>query len=478
MKKDYLKMMRDGLELNSGDQIKMIFRLSIPAILAQISSIIMQYIDASMVGRLGAGDSASIGLIASSTWLIGGLCSAASTGFSVLIAKRIGAKDFKGARSLVNTGLFFTAVFSLFLAVTACAISPFLPVWLGGDESICSGASVYFLVFSCSIPVFQLNITSAGMIQCSGNMKVPGALEIIMCVLDVLFNAVLIFPSSTHVLFGLRFKVYGAGLGLFGSALGTALAELCVTLILLYYLLAKSKELRLRKNEKTPFSFSEVRRALKIALPVAAEQIITCSAYIAFTRIVSPLGTIALAANSFSITAESLCYMPGYGIGSASSTIIGQSIGAKRNSLSIRLGRLATLTGVGLMSFGGILMFFLAPYMIGILTPDPQIRQLGSEVLRIEAFAEPLYAASIVATGVFRGAGDTIVPTCINLFSMWLIRIPLAAFLASGFGLRGVWTAMCVELCIRGSLFIILLLTRFTKRINNGKYQGGIKSEV
>ena len=95
--------------------------------------------------------------------------------------------------------------------------------------------------------------------------------------------------------------------------------------------------------------------------------------------------------------------------------------------------------------------------MIGLLSPDPAIVALGAQALRIEAFAEPMYAASIVASGVFRGAGDTLVPSSMNFLCMWIIRLPLAAYLAPRLGLRGVWIAMCIELCIRGVLFLIRL---------------------
>lgn len=469
-KKPMLERMRNGEALTLSQQIKMIIQLSIPAILAQISSIVMQYIDASMVGRLGADDSAAIGLVSSSTWMFGGLCMAAATGFTVQIAKRTGANDTKGARNLVRLGLVCVTIFSMIMLVLGLSITWVLPYWLGGGEEICSKSSMYFLVYVLSLPVMQLNYTAAGMLQCSGNMKVPGILEIIMCVLDVLFNALLIFPSSVIGIFGVEVPFFGAGLGVMGAALGTALSELVITALLMYFLLIRSEHLHLRKNEKTVFSKTELLSAIKIAIPVGVEQIITCGAYIAFTRIVSPLGTIAIAANSFSITAESLCYMPGYGIGSAATTIIGQSIGAKRYDITKRLGWLTTFSGVAVMTLSGLLMYIIAPYMIALLSPDTQIQTLGAEILRIEAFAEPMYAASIVATGVFRGAGDTVVPSALALISMWGVRIPLAFVLSLSFGLQGVWFAMCIELCVRGLLFITLLATRFRKRAEKGLY--------
>ena len=116
------------------------------------------------------------------------------------------------------------------------------------------------------------------------------------------------------------------------------------------------------------------------------------------------------------------------------------------------------------MGISGALMWVFAPYMIGILSPDEEIRRLGTQILRIEAFAEPLYGASIVAAGVFRGAGETLLSSVLNLLSVWVVRIPLAYFLGARYGLKGAWIAMCTELCVRGTLFLVRLAMWNTKR--------------
>lgn len=452
-----LEKLRLGEKLTLREQALLTIQLSIPAIFAQISSIVMQYIDASMVGHLGADGSAAIGVVASSTWLMGGLCSAASIGFTVQVAQRIGARDEKGARSIVRQGLFMVLLFSTILMLCGIFISSGLPVWLGADASICQNASGYFFVYACFLPALQLNSAAGGMLQCSGNMRLPSILHIMMCFLDVVFNAVLIFPTRELVLQGKTLRIFGAGLGVTGAALGTAFAELITACLMLYFLLVRSPMLHLRREERLQFRAGDLKAAVKIALPVGFEQVVMCGAQIMSTRIVAPLGTIAIAANSLSVTAESLCYMPGYGIGTAATTLIGQSIGAGRKDLTRRLGWLTTGLGMLVMTGSGLLLFFGAPFMIGLLTPDAAIRALGTQVLRIEAFAEPMYAASIVASGVFRGAGDTLVPSFMSLFCMWAVRIPLSALLAASYGLQGVWIAMCVELCVRGVLFLMRL---------------------
>ncbi len=454
MKRDLLEDIRSGKSLTTREQILLTAKLSLPSILAQISTVAMEYIDASMVGHLGSEASAAIGLVSSSTWLLGGLCGAASIGFTVQVAHRIGANKEKEARALVRHGLFTVLVFGFLLLLIGGFLSPVLPGWLGGQKSIARDASRYFLVFALTLPFLQLHSTAGGMLQCSGNMKIPSILNILMCVLDVFFNALLIFPGRQVSLFGISVFIPGAGLGVVGAALGTSLSQILIALIMLWFLLFRSPSLHLRKGEHAPYEREVLLQAIRISLPVGVESFIMGGAYVIATRIVSPLGNIALAANSFAVTAEGLCYMPGYGIATAATTLIGQSIGAGRPRLAKRLGWITTLSGMIVMTGTGILMYIFAPQMIGILSPDPEIQALGAKVLRIEAFAEPFFAASIVASGAFRGAGDTLVPSILNFCSMWLVRLTMASYLAPRLGLRGVWIAMCIELIVRGSLFL------------------------
>ena len=179
------------------------------------------------------------------------------------------------------------------------------------------------------------------------------------------------------------------------------------------------------------------------------------------TRIIAPLGTVAIAAHSFSITAESLCYMPGYGIGEAATTLVGQSIGARRGDLARRFAWVTVTLGMCVMAAAGAVMYALCPAVFRFLTPDTAVQSLGVTVLRTELWAEAFYAASIVVSAALRGAGDTFVPGIMNLVSMWGVRLTLSAFLTPRLGLRGAWIAMAAELCFRGSIFL-LRLTRGT----------------
>ena len=149
--------------------------------------------------------------------------------------------------------------------------------------------------------------------------------------------------------------------------------------------------------------------------------------------------------------------MPGVGIADASTALVGQSLGAGRKPMAKRFAWITTLMGMGIMGFLAILMWIFAPQMMGIMSPDAAVIDLGALVLRIEAWAELGYAASLVIYGAFVGAADTKIPSFMNFGSMWLVRIIPAIFVTRIYGLPGFWMCMAVELCFRGAIFLVRL---------------------
>lgn len=437
---DLLAYIRQGRTMTQQEKFRLIVSLSIPSILAQISATVMFFIDASMVGHLGARASAAIGLVETTGWLMGGLASAANMGFSVQVAHFIGANDFEAARHVLRQSMVCCLIWSICISLVAVAVSPFLPYWLGGTEEIAHDASLYFMLFSLFGIFFQMEGLAGSMLKCSGNMKIPSILNIAMCVMDVMFNYLFI---------------YVLGLGVIGAALGTGAAMLVTAALMMYFLTVKSTMLSLKGH---PGSFKPksdtVGTAIKIGAPMGLQHMLMGGAQIVSTLIVAPLGTIAIAAHSLAITVESLCYMPGFGIAEAATTLVGQGIGARQKLLTRSFARMSVSLGIGVMTLMGVLMYVFAPELMALMSPVETIRELGADCLRIESFAEPMFAVAIVCNGVFIGAGDTLKPAILSLCSMWGIRLTLAAWLAQHYGLKGVWTAMAIELSARGVMFL------------------------
>ena len=415
-----LSYIREGRTMTQSEKLWLIVSLSIPSILAQISATVMFFIDASMVGHLGAKASAAIGLVETTGWLMGGLASAANMGFSVQVAHFIGANDFEAARRVLRQSLVCCMAWAVMISLISVIIAPFLPYWMGGSEEIAHDASVYFAIFGFCGIFFQMEGLAGSMLKCSGNMKIPSLLNIGMCVMDVCFNYLFIYILD---------------LGVMGAAIGTGVAMLITAILMMYFLLVKSKMLRLvsrkeegeRRKANTWHDFrpkqDTIQTAVKIGAPMGLQHLLMGGAYVVSTMIVAPLGTIAIAAQSLAITVESLCYMPGFGIGEAATTLVGQGIGAGQKLLTRSFAFLSVGLGISVMTLMGVLMWTFAPELMTLMSPVEEVIAQGTQVLRIEAWAEPMFAAAIVANGVFIGAGDTMIPAIMSLSSMWAVRL-------------------------------------------------------
>ncbi len=437
-----LGKLRDGGQMGGREQLLLTLLLALPAILAQLSMCLMSYIDAAMVGTLGSAQAAAVGLVSTSTWILGGFCYANNSGFSVQIAHRCGARDFSGAGLIFRRGLLCVTALSVLLALAGYSISGALPRWLGGGADILDDATAYFRIYSLFLPGFQISIFCGASLIASGNMKVPSITSMAMCLLDVVFNYIFI---------------YALGLGVKGAAIGTGLAMVCSGGFLLIYVFTSSAELKCStgapSDEGNGGEKRLFRRAFDISWPLWLQNLVSRGAYIAATVIVAPLGTIAIAANSFAIIAEGFCYLPGYGMQDAATALVGQSLGAGRKKMARSFAKVTIVTGASMMTFLAVLMWAFAPQIMELMSRDPEVIALGASCLRIEAWAELLFGVSIVAYGCCVGAGDTLVPSAINLLSMWVIRLGLALILIPHLGLRGYWVAMAVELSVKGLIF-------------------------
>ena len=449
--------MRQGEDIPLSQTAQVVLALSLPSILQQMVVTAMEYIDAAMVGHIGAEATAAIGIVSSSTWLLHGVLVGLYTAFSIQIAQYLGADRQEDARGVLRQSMLFNLILGLGAAVFGIGISRFLPGWLGADPSLQANASAYFAIWSAALPFTMAMGMYTAQLRVTGDALTPGLISVLVCVLDIVFNFFLINPSRTLVLFGRTVTVWGAGLGVPGAALGTALSDVIGGLLALAILLLRDGPLCIRRPGSWKITRSCLMNLWRVGAPLAAERAALSSAQVVLVRIVSGLGTVAIAANSLGVSAEGLCYMAGYGIQDASIALIGQAVGANRRDMSKRFAWLCTLMGMGIMALSGAGLWFFAPALMGIFTADAAVIALGARVLRIEAFAEPMFGASIVASGAMQGAGDSTACFVLNLVSMWGIRLTLAFLLAPRFGLVGVWGAMCCELCIRGLLFLVRL---------------------
>ena len=435
--------MRENKEISLKTQLMLVIFLSVPAIFEQLVSTAMSYIDTAMVGSLGYQATAAIGVVASTTWLFGGIATSCALGFSVQVAQYLGADRKKEARDVVFQGLFFNLLFGIFLGMIIVALSFFLPAWLGANLSIQKNATYYLAIVGAFTPFNILAMLCSGFLRCSGNALLPSLMNILMCIFDVFFNAIFI---------------YGLHLGVVGAALGTGMSQIVVAILLVVLVVKKDGPLKLLGDENRKFSKQILLNAFHLATPSALERITLSFAQIVMTSIVSSMGAISVAVNYVAVSAEGICYLPAYGIAGAATTLVGQSIGAKRKDMAKRFANLTTLLGFVLVLFMAILMYAYAPLLVSMLTQNEKVISQASTCLRIVSFSEPLFAISIVAIGALRGAGDSKRPFILNACSMWGVRVLVIALFTKKYGVIGVWATMTFELVFRGIIFLIRLL--------------------
>ena len=283
----------------------------------------------------------------------------------------------------------------------------------------------------------------SGMLRCSGNAVLPSLMNISMCVFDVIFN---------------YFFIYILNLKVAGAALGTGMAQLVVGFILMYIVVKKESSLRLLGDESWKFDKDILKNVVNLSIPAGLERVTLSLAQVVMTGVVSSMGAVSVAINYVAVSAEGLCYLPAYGIGGAATTLVGQSIGAKRKDMAKRFAYLTTLLSFVLVIFMSVILFAFAPFLASTLTNSQEVIDGASECLRIVSFSEPLFAISIVVMGALRGAGDSKRPFVLNALSMWGMRVLPIIIFTKRYGVIGVWITMTFELVFRGMIFFIRMV--------------------
>lgn len=436
---------------------RVIWFLAWPTIVEQLLLTFVHYADTAMVGGLGENATASIAVSSTTTWLVNGIFGSLAIGFYVLVGRNIGAGDIEKAKRIVRQSLLAATLTGLFFTLAMQLISPVLPVWLGAEQAIRQDASAYLRIVT-SVYFFNIMVVmSAGILRVAGDTRTPLFFNVLTNLLNVALNFMMIYETRELTVLGRSFMMWGAGWGVRGAAIATAAATVISGTMLLSRLFKKEYPIRVSLKEDYRPDFPIIKSALRLAAPAALERITISSGQILMTTLVASLGTTALAANYLAITAEAVSYLPAFGFNVAATTLVAQSLGAGNKDGALRFARQCLIFGIALMSCTGVLMYFGAEFLISIFTPVTAVILLGASVLRIEAFAQPFFAASIICGGILRGAGDTKWPFYISIAGMWGVRILTAYILAYPLkmGLMGAWIGMVADLFTRGVLSYI-----------------------
>lgn len=426
-----------------------VLALAIPIICEKMLISLVEYVDTAMVGSLGPNSTAAVACTAPVMWLFHAFIMAIGVGATVSVAQSIGARNFDRARQICGQAFIASIFVGLGVGAVLFLLSGKIPVFVGVEPEIYGLASSYIAILAFGMPLQCISVVFYSVLRGAGDTKTPMRFNIFTNLLNVLGNLLLIFPVRTVTLGTLSFTMWGADMGVAGAALSTTLSR-AVSCCVLLFVMTRRKDIPLQLKGLKPEK-NILQEILRIGLPAALDRLAINGGLLVYARLVAGLGTITLAAHQLCLTAESICFMPAIGFETAATTLAGQSVGAKQYAEGRRRVAMTVELCVYCVTFTAIILFFGCEFILGLMTPSPEVIAEGCKALRTIAAFEIAYGIQAVLSGGLRGVGATKEPFYIGLASMWLLRIPLALFLLNQMngGIISVWFAMGLDLLLR-----------------------------
>lgn len=425
---------------DNGDILRTLIALSIPTLLEEMLRTLLQYVDTAMVGRLGEQATAAVSVTTTITWLVNSISFAASVAVLAMISKAVGSGNEELVRKIAQQALLLTAVFGVVTGGVSIILSPYIPVWMGAEEAVRRPASVYFTIVSIPMLFRSATIILGAAIRGTKDTKTP----MLINVGSNLLNAVLNY-----------FLIYTAGLGVAGAAIASAISYTLAGMLMF----TAYRRNRLLRWEWSSFGIEKdlLRECTGIGVPVLGTNMASCLGYVVFAGLVSGMGTTVFAAHSIAVTAETMFYIPGYGLRTATSTLVGISLGENNERKLQAVSRLSILMTVGMMCISGVILYLVSYPLMCLFTPVPVVAGLGAEMLKLVAFSEPFFGLMVVLEGIYYGMGRTRYAFLAETGSMWGIRI-LFTFLCVTvwkLDLRAVWYCMIADNVCKALLFTL-----------------------
>ena len=432
-----------------------IIMLAWPVFIEQILVSLVSYVDTAMVGSMGANATAAVSISNSPNMLVNGTIMAIGVGFTAMISRSIGAENLDRAKDLIRQALLVVVALGLPLMCVLLLLAEKIPLWMGAAPDVLPDATLYNQIIAASLIFRTMSMIITSIMRGYGDTKTPMCVNIGVNLVNVIGNFLLIYPTRELSVFGMEFTMPGAGWGVAGAAVATSGSATIGALVMLGVIFLQKGPMRLSiKGQYLP-DWALLKTVFRISLPAAFERIAMSSAGIISTSTIATLGTVAVAANSLYLTAESMCFMPGFAFATAATTLVGQSLGAKRPDLAEKYVKRTCQIGGLVMLVMSVFLYVFAEPILRMFTPDLAVIALGAVCLQYDAIIQVPQMLATVLSGALRGAGDTKWPFIIIAASVWCVRImgTVIGIRVLKFGLTAACLAMCADQCVRCVLF-------------------------
>lgn len=410
--------------------------------------------DVAFVGRLGAVQLAGIALGAEFFFGIILALANLGTGGTILVAQFTGAGDRKTVDKIAAQVLIMAFFIGIATAVLGWFATPFLIGLFSVEPQVGAVAIKYMRTTLLFSPLILCLFIGDGVYRGNGNTRVPMTIAFITVAVNILGCYLLVFGR-----FGFP-RLEG-----WGSAIATSLAHTLGFVIMIFVMVSGKWGLKLHPADLLRPNWNTITRILGLGIPSSIEEALRSAGILAGSFLLVNLGTQAFAAHQIAVTAESISYMPGFGLAVAATSIVGQSLGAGQPAAARQATYKAFRFALLIMGTAGLVFFIVPQVIAGLFTNQPGLISLSSVAIRIAAFEQIAIAAEMVFAGALRGAGNTRSPMLVSLFGTWFFRLPLLLVIIRilHFGLGQVWLLFVADWVLR-SLIMYLVFLRFNWR--------------
>ena len=419
---------------------KKTLKIAWPSAMEAILISLIGAVDMMMVGGLGTNAIAAVGITTQPKFLIMSFVLALNTGTTVIVSRRKGENNQEGARRSLRNALVLSVVISFVSTIIGLVFSRDILMFSGANQDYINEAMSYFNIVLIGNFFYLISLTITAAQRGVGNTKISLITNVSANVVNIIFNYLLIngiwiFPQW----------------GVAGAAVATAMGNVVSLILAIYNLSNKDNFLHLNFKQDWSLDSKTLLSIWKISSSSLIEQVFIRIGFMMYAKAVAGLGTLQFATHYIVMQVMSITFSAGDGLSIATSSLVGQSLGAKRADLAYLHGKVSQRIGMVISFTLAIIIILNRHLIISLFSSDPEIIELGSQILIILSFIIQFQIAQVITVGSLRGAGDVRFVAILSLLSVTIIRPSLTYFLAYslGFGLYGAWFSVVFDQMIR-----------------------------
>jgi len=433
---------------------RLVLMLAWPVFMEQILTTLVSYADQAMVGALGKNATAAISISNSPIFVLNGVVLALGIGITAMVAQAVGAGDKALVKNLIRHAILVIIYLAVPIAIICAVLCRQIPIWMGAEPEILDDAAAYNLIVASGRAFILASMVMNSVFRGYGDTKTPLVVNTVMNVVNVVGNYFLINPTRPVTILGLSFTMPGAGWGVRGAAVATALGMMAAGIITIIIAFTRDNEYKISIRDSYRLDRVLAGKIFNISFPAMLERFVMSSSGVFVTRAIASLGTTAVAANSLFLTAESMSFMPAFAFQTAATTLMGQCLGARRIDRAEKFTRTTLIMGTLTMCATTIFLYTCAEFLLGLFTPDADVIALGTRCLHVTAFVQAPQVIGWIYAGALRGAGDTKITSLITVLTTVFIRTigEVLVIRAFGYGLVEAQYVVFTEIAIRGIL--------------------------